>query len=71
MYKNDPSYRTEILLKDVGTITIKQGCRLVTMETPLITTSTNVMSPKIINFQGINLSFTIPNINNEESKTSI
>jgi len=39
--------------------------------TPLITTSTNVMSPKIINFQEINLSFTIPNINNEESKTSI
>ena len=73
--KIDPSYRTEILLQDVGTITIKQGCRLVTKETtvqtPLITTSTNVMSPKIINFQGINLSFTIPNINNEESKTSI
>ena len=70
--KIDPSYRTEILLQDVGTITIKQGCRLVnketTVQTPLITTSTNVMSP---NFQGINLSFTIPNINNEESKTSI
>ena len=29
------------------------------------------MSPKIVNFQGINLSFTIPNINEEESKTSI
>ena len=71
----NPSYRTEILLQDVGTITIKQGCRLVTKETtvqtPLITTSTNVMSPKIINFQGINLSFTIPNMNNEESKISI
>ena len=73
--KIDPSYRTEILLQDVGTITIKQGCRLVTKETtvqtPLITTSTNVMSPKIINFQGINLSYTIPNMNNEESKISI
>ena len=59
--KIDPSYRTEILLQDVGTITIKQGCRLVTKETtvqtPFITTSTNVVSPKIINFQGINLSF--------------
>ena len=68
--KIDPSYRTEILFQDVGTITIKQGCRLVTKETtvqtPLITTSTNVLSPKIIN-----LSFTIPNINNEESKTPI
>ena len=73
--KNDPSYRTEILLQDVGTITNKQSCRLVTKETtvqtPLITTSTTVMTPKIINFQGIDLSFTIPNINNEESKTSI
>ena len=73
--KIDPSYQTEILLQDVGTITIKQGCRLVTKEitvqTPLSTTSTNVMSPKIINFQGINLSFTIPNMNNEESKISI
>jgi len=29
------------------------------------------MSPKIINFQGINLLFTIPNINNEKSETSI
>ena len=29
------------------------------------------MTPKIINFQGINLSFTILNINDEESKTSI
>ena len=73
--KIDPSYRTEILLQEVGTITIKQGCRLVTKETtvqtPLITTSTNTMSPKIINFQGINLSYTIPNMNNEESKISI
>ena len=73
--KIDPSYRTEILLQDVGTITIKQGCRLVTkkttVQTPLITTSTNVMSPRIINFQGINLSFTIPNVYVEESKTSI
>ena len=63
------------MLQDVGTITIKQGCRLVTKETtlqtPLVTTRTNVMSPKIINFQGRNLSFTILNINNEESKTSI
>ncbi|XP_065584744.1 uncharacterized protein LOC136043751 [Artemia franciscana] len=70
--KIDPSYRTEILLQDVGTITIKQGCRLVTKEktvqTTLITTSTNDMSPKIINFQGINISFTIPKINNDESK---
>ena len=70
--KIDPSYRTEILLQDVGTITIKQCCRLVTKETtvqtPLITTSTNIMSPKIINFQGINSSYTIPNMNNEESK---
>ena len=36
----DPSYKTELLLQDVGTITIKQGCRLVTKEstvqTPLI-----------------------------------
>jgi len=73
--KIDPSYRTKILLQDVGTITIKQGCRLVTkgttVQTPLITTSTNVMSPKIINFQGINLSFSIPNINNKEAKKSI
>ena len=38
---------------------------------PLIIISTNVMSPKTINFQGINLSFTIPNMNNEESKISI
>ena len=73
--KIHPSYRTELLLQDVGTIPIKQGCRLVaketTVQTPLITTSTNIMGPRIINFQGINLSFTIPNINNEESKTSI
>ena len=73
--KIDPSYRAEILLKDFGIITIKQGCRLVTkkttVQTPLITIRTNIMSPKIINFQGINLSFTIPNINNEEFKTSI
>ena len=73
--KIDPSYRTELLLQDVGTITIKQGCRLVTKEstvqTPLITTSTNMISPKIVNFQGINLSFTIPNINDEEIKNSI
>jgi hypothetical protein len=54
----------------VGTITIKQGCRLVTKEstvqTPLITTSTNIISPKIINFKAINLSYTIPNIESEE-----
>jgi len=70
--KIDPRYRTEIMLQDGGAITIKQGCRLVTKEktvqTPLITTSKNIMSPKIINFQGINLSFTIPNINNEDTK---
>jgi hypothetical protein len=71
----DPSYRTELLLQDVGTITIKQGCRLVTKETtvqtPLITTSTNIISPKIINFKAIYLSYTIPNIESEEMKTSI
>jgi hypothetical protein len=71
----DPSYRTELLLQDVGTITIKQGCRLVTKEatvrTPLITTSTNIISPKIINFKPINLSYTIPNIANEEEKTAM
>jgi hypothetical protein len=59
----------------VGTITIKQGCRLVTKEstvrTPLITTSTKIISPKITNFKAINLSYTIPNLENEEIKTSI
>jgi hypothetical protein len=59
----------------VGTITIKQGCRLVTKEatvqTPLITTSTNIISPKVVNFKPINLSYTIPNIANEEEKTEI
>jgi hypothetical protein len=48
--KIDPSYRTELLLQDVGTITIKQRYCLVTKETtvqtPLITTSTNIISPK-------------------------
>jgi hypothetical protein len=59
----------------VGTLTIKQGCRLVTKETtvqkPLITTSTNIISPKVINFKPVNLSYTIPSINNEEAETSI
>jgi hypothetical protein len=71
----DPSYRTELLLQDVGTQTIKKGCRLVTKETtvqtPLITTSSNIISPKITNFKAINLSYTIPNIDSEELKTSI
>jgi hypothetical protein len=71
----NPSYKTELLLQDVGTITIKQGCRLVTREstvrTPLITTRTKIISPKIISFKAINLSYTIPNIENEEMKTSI
>jgi hypothetical protein len=59
----------------VGTITIKQGCRLVTKEatvqTPLITTSTNIISPKINNFKPVNLSYTIPNVENEEVKATI
>jgi hypothetical protein len=35
--KIDPSYQTELLLQDVGTITIKQGCRQVTKETTVQT----------------------------------
>jgi len=70
IYEMDPSYWSELLLQNVGTITIKQGCRLATKETtlktPLIITSTNIMSPKVPKFQGINLSFTISNINKEE-----
>ena len=54
--KIDPSYRTQLLLQDVGTITIKQRYCLVTKETtvqtPLIKTSTNIISPKIVNFKG-------------------
>jgi hypothetical protein len=59
----------------VGTITIKQGCRLVTKETtvqtPLITTSTNIISPKVVNFKPVNLSYTIPNVEDEEVKATI
>jgi hypothetical protein len=33
--------------------------------------STNIISPKITNFKAINLSYTIPNIESEEMKTSI
>jgi hypothetical protein len=59
----------------VGTITIKQGYRLVTKEatvqTPLITTSPNMLSPRVVNFKPVNLSHTIANIDNEEVKATI
>jgi hypothetical protein len=59
----------------VGTITIKQGCRLVTKEatvqTPLITTSKNIIRPKVMNFKPVNLSHTILNIDDEEVKATI
>ena len=35
------------------------------------TASTNIISLKVINFQPVNLSYTIPNINNEEVKATI
>jgi hypothetical protein len=35
------------------------------------TTSTNIINPKVINFKPVNLSYTIPNIHNEEVKATI
>jgi len=68
-------YNNLVILIIVRTITNQQSCRLVTKETtvqtPSITKTINIIKPKVINFQGINLTFTIANINNKESKSSI